>query len=379
MNLTNGGKKQQKKAKEIVLDAINKAQKRPSPDVKKILNHRYGESCIKQTPLSFSSHQRISMGESIRKTLMDEMGKNEKILLFGEDIGKKGGVHGITMGLQSYFGEGRVFDTSLSEEGIIGRAVGMAVARLLPVAEIQFRKYSDPAMEQLNNCGTIRWRTANRCYTPLVIRMPGGFSKVGDPWHSVCGEAIFAHGIGWEIVFPRNATTAAGLLRTAIRNSNPTIFFEHRYLLNARYARTAYPHSEYMIPIGKGEILRHGNTLTVVTWGAMCERCEQAANQIDDSIEIIDLQTVKPWDEEIVCESVKKTGRCLVVHEDNITAGIGAEIVATLLEQVFEYIEAPIQRVATPDVPVPYNIDLMNAVIPTTERIQTAMEQLIAY
>ena len=367
------------RVKKIVFEALEKAQNRASPKPKNVLKYVYEQSFIKKSTPVFSSRQRISMAESIRRTLIDELKRNKKLLLFGEDIGKKGGVHGVTMDLQNSFGKERVFDTSLSEEGIVGRAVGMAIAGLLPVAEIQFRKYSDPAMEQINNCGTIRWRTANRFSAPLVIRMPGGFAKVGDPWHSMCGEAIFAHAIGWQIVFPRNAMTAAGLLRSALRSPNPTIFFEHRYLLNARYARTPYPNSEYIIPFGNAEVIRKGDDLTVITWGAMCERCEEAANQINKSIEIIDLCTIKPWDQEKVLQSIKKTGRCLVVHEDNITVGLGAEIVAIVSEYIFDYLEAPIKRIATPDVPIPYNIDLMNAVIPTIERIKKAMEELISY
>src|SRR5699024_6293653 len=185
-----------------------------------------------------------------------------------EDVGAKGGVHAATMGLQTEFGKNRVFDTSLSEEGIIGRSVGLAYSGLMPVAEIQFRKYADPATEQLNNCGTIRWRTASRSAAPIVVRMPGGFATCGDPWHSLTNEVSFVHAVGWQVAFPSNAQDAAALLRAAMRNNNPTIFFDHRNLLDAKYARKPYPGNEFVVPFGKAKKLQEGDKLTVVTWGA---------------------------------------------------------------------------------------------------------------
>ena len=174
----------------------------------------------------------VRFAEAVRRTLKSELARNPKLLVFGEDVGVKGGVHLVTEGLQRQFGAERVFDTSLSEEGIVGRAVGMAISGLMPVAEIQFRKYADPATEHLNNCGTLRWRTANRFAAPIVVRMPGGFGKdVGDPWHSLSSEVTWAHGIGWQVAMPSNSADAVGLLRSAMRSANPTIFFEHRSLL----------------------------------------------------------------------------------------------------------------------------------------------------
>ena len=205
------------------------------------------------------------------------------MLLFGEDVGPKGGVHAATMGLQAAFGERRVFDTSLSEEGIIGRAVGLALSGLLPVAEIQFRKYADPATEQLNNCGTMRWRTHNRFAAPIVVRMPGGYApKCGDPWHSVCGEVLWVHATGWQVCIPSNAEDAVGLLRAALRSNNPTIFFEHRALLDGASARRPYPGDDFVLPLGKARVVLDGDRLTVVTWGAMVERCERAARELGD-------------------------------------------------------------------------------------------------
>jgi 2-oxoisovalerate dehydrogenase E1 component len=322
---------------------------------------------------------RINMLAAIRRTLEVELRTNPKLLLFGEDVGPKGGVHGVTLGLQGTFGETRVFDTSLSEEGIIGRAVGMALAGLLPVAEIQFRKYADTCTEQLSNCGTIRWRTANHFAAPMVVRMPGGFAKCGDPWHSVCNEVQWIHSFGWQVAFPSNAEDAVGLLRAALRSNNPTIFFEHRNLLDNAWARRPYPGDDFVLPMGKAKITQEGTALTIVTWGAMVQRCELAARQAAASAEIIDLRTLSPWDEEAVLASVRKTHRCLIVHEDTQTAGFGAEISAVVVREAFFSLDAPIERITTAGVPIPYNVDLMNAVLPSVDEIADKIRQLIEF
>jgi 2-oxoisovalerate dehydrogenase E1 component len=323
---------------------------------------------------------RINLLTAVRRTLEAELRSNPKLLLFGEDVGPKGGVHGATLGLQELFGERRIFDTSLSEEGIVGRAVGMALAGLLPVPEIQFRKYADPATEQLNNCGTLRWRTNNRWAAPIVVRMPGGYApKCGDPWHSVCGETVWAHATGWQVAIPSNAEDAVGLLRSALRGNNPTIFFEHRALLDGAAARRPYPGDDFVVPFGRARLVREGQQLTLVSWGAMVERCEAAATQSGVAVELLDLRTVAPWDREAVIASVKKTRRCLIVHEDTLTAGFGAEVAATLAEAAFLSLDAPIQRLAIPDVPTPYNVALMNAVLPQVEEITERILELVEF
>ncbi|GIV57207.1 MAG: pyruvate dehydrogenase E1 subunit beta [Rhodothermaceae bacterium] len=322
---------------------------------------------------------RTNMITAIRRTLEHELRVNPRLLIFGEDVGPKGGVHTATMGLQEAFGEARVFDTSLSEEGIVGRAVGMALAGLMPVAEIQFRKYADPATEQLNNCGTIRWRTANRFAAPIVVRMPGGFAKVGDPWHSVTDEVRFVHAIGWQVAFPSNAEDAVGLLRAAMRSHNPTIFFEHRLLLDHPSARRPYPGDDYVLPFGRARLVRSGEALTVVTWGAMVDRCERAAKAAGVDAEILDLRTLRPWDRDAVLASVRKTKRCLVVHEDALTAGFGAEIAATLVREAFFDLDAPIERLAVPDIPIPYNLGLLAATVPGVDQIAEKMHDLVTF
>jgi 2-oxoisovalerate dehydrogenase E1 component len=382
----------EKKAKETIEETAKAALSRPEPDTSETEKHAFAEELQTIGGLAVEGHefpkeseepnpekQRINIVEAIRRTLAYELETNKKLLVFGEDVGLKGGVHAATMDLQSKFGEERVFDTSLSEEGIIGRSVGMAYAGLMPVAEIQFRKYADPATEQLNNCGTTRWRTANRFAAPIVVRMPGGFAKCGDPWHSMSNEVFFTHAIGWQVAMPSNAEDAVGLLRSAMRSNNPTIFFEHRNLLDAKYARKPYPGDEFVVPFGKAKYLSEGDEITIITWGAMCERCEKAADEAGVSADIIDLRTMMPWDKEACLTSLKKTNKCLIVHEDNKTAGFGAEISAELTKEGFTDLDAPIERITMPDIPVPYNVGLMDSVLPTIDKIKDRIIYLSNY
>lgn len=386
----------EREVEEEVDGALEAALSRPEPDAGTVRRHVFLERKVDGSPelqlrgglagetpdvseLPDPEPNRVNMLTAIRRTLEHELRTNPKVLVFGEDVGPKGGVHAATMGLQEMFGERRVFDTSLSEEGIIGRAVGMAVCGLKPVAEIQFRKYSDPATEQLNNCGTIRWRTANRFAAPIVVRIPGGFAKCGDPWHSVSAEVVWAHGIGWQVCYPSNAEDAVGLLRSAMRSQNPTIFFEHRHLLDAAWARRPYPGDLFTVPMGRAKLIREGNRLSIITWGAMVERCQQAANQVAESIDIVDLRTISPWDKQAVLSSVAKTRRCLIVHEDTMTAGFGAEIAAVVSAEAFFDLDAPVTRIATPDIPIPYNIGLMNAVLPGVDEIVEKIVELVEF
>jgi len=332
------------------------------------------------SPVPDPQGARINMIDAIRHTLEAEMEHNPHILVFGEDVGVKGGVHGATQGMQARFGEDRVFDTSLNEDGIIGRSAGMAIAGLLPVPEIQFRKYADPAHEQLNDLGSLRWRTANRFAAPVVVRMPVGYArKTGDPWHSVSGEAIYAHFIGWRIAYPSNAEDAVGLLRSALRGDDPTFFFEHRALYDGPEARRPYPGDDYCLPFGVANRLLSGDELTLVTWGAMVARCQEAAGDFIGRIDLLDLRTILPWDFSTILESVHRCGKVLVVHEDTITNGFAAEIISTINERAFSDLDAPIKRLATPDVPIPYNITLMEALLPGVGRIHKAIEDLLNY
>ena len=327
-----------------------------------------------------SSGPRVNLIDAVRRTLETEMMRNARILVFGEDVGVKGGVHGATHGMQARFGEERVFDTSLSEEGIIGRSTGMALAGLLPVPEIQFRKYADPTHEQISDLGTLRWRTANKFAAPVVVRIPVGFSKkTGDPWHSVTAEAVYAHTLGWRIAFPSNAADAAGLLRTALRGDDPTFFFEHRALLDTAEGRRPYPGDDYCLPFGQAAVLAEGDELTVVAWGAMVHRCAQAAEPFRGRVRLLDLRTIIPWDQETVLESVRATGKLLVVHEDTITAGFAGEILATVVDQAFTLLDAPPLRMGMPDIPMPFNPGVMEAVLPGAESIRAKIGELLAF
>ena len=370
------------------------ARARPAPHASGIRRFLYADAAD-ATPHAYGGLSRAEIGalggadqaseggemvrfaEAVRRTLRSELARNPKLVVLGEDVGVKGGVHLVTEGLQKQFGAERVFDTSLSEEGIIGRSVGMAISGLMPVAEIQFRKYADPATEQLNNCGTLRWRTANRFAAPIVVRMPGGFGKdVGDPWHSLSSEVTWAHGIGWQVAIPSNAADAVGLLRSAMRSENPTIFFEHRSLLMTSDGSTRYPGDDYVVPFGKARRVLAGDEITVVTWGAMALRCAEACSGIA-GVDLLDLRTIAPWDREAVLESVGRTGRCLIVHEDTLTAGFGAEIAATVACESFWSLDAPVDRLAVDDVPLPYHEDLLAAVLPSVAEIASRVEALL--
>jgi 2-oxoisovalerate dehydrogenase E1 component len=379
-----------------VTHALDAARSRPAPNPETVRRFVYEEplepgdtvalgglsdaelAALPSTTEPNDSGDVVRFAEAVKRTLRAELARNPKVLVFGEDVGLKGGVHLVTEGLQKQFGPGRVFDTSLSEEGIVGRSVGMAIAGLMPVAEIQFRKYADPAHEQLNNCGTMRWRTANRFCAPIVVRMPGGYGKdVGDPWHSLSGEVTWVHAIGWQVAIPSNAADAVGLLRTAMRSRNPTIFFEHRSLLMTSDGSARYPGDDYVVPLGKATRVREGTDITVVSWGAMVHRCVEAADRFSGRVDLFDLRTVAPWDREAVLESVKRTSRCLIVHEDTITAGFGAEIAAVIAREAFWFLDAPVDRLAVADVPMPYHPVLLDAVLPDADRIGARITALL--
>ena len=321
--------------------------------------------------------QRINMVTAIRRTLDQEVEANPRVALFGEDIGPKGGVHAVTLGLQEKFSHDRVFDTSLNEEGIIGRAVGMALAGLMPVPEIQFRKYSEPATEQIHDCGTMRWRTNNRFAAPMVLRIPGGFFKCGDPWHSQTNEVEFVHNPGWKVAVPSNAEDAVGLLRSALRGNDPVIFFEHRAMYDEAWARRPWPGDAFVLPFGKAKKTRQGDRITIVTWGAMVPRCEAAAEGV--SADVIDLRTLMPWDREAVLESVRRTRRCLIVHEDLRTGGFGAEIAAVVADEAFLDLDAPVARVTMPDIPSPHHPKLLDWAVPSVADIRAEINRLVGF
>ena len=321
-----------------------------------------------------NKHPKMKMAFAIRKAIEEALEENEDVLVFGEDVGLKGGIYGITRGFMERFGERRVFDTSLNELGIVGRAEGMAYAGLKPIAEIQFRKYADEARQAIHNIGFVRWRTNNNFSSPIVLRMPVGFIKgISDPWHSFSAEQEFLHMFGWKIAYPSNAEDAYYLLKEALSMNDPVIFLEHRELYFSKLAEREI--SEH-IPFGKARVLKTGNSLTLVSWGYTVYEALEGTKDMD--VEVIDLRTLRPWDEDTVLESVRRTGRLLVIHEDSLTCGFGAEIISRVVEKVFESLKVPPRRLAVPDVPIPFSQELFNLAYPTSDKIRKTVEEMLS-
>ena len=319
----------------------------------------------------------LTLVQAINLALIQEMEKDDRVLLLGEDIGLNGGVFRATEGLFQRFGGDRVVDTPLAESGIMGTAIGLAMGGLRPIPEIQFEGFLGPAFDQLTNqCARSNTRTRGRLTCPLVLRVPVGGGIHAPELHSDSPEAIYTHTPGLKIVMPSSPYDAKGLLISAIRDPNPVIFFEPKRIYRA--FREEVPEDDYTVPIGEARVVREGDELTMVSWGATVIQCMNAIEQSGRSIELIDLRTISPIDIDTVANSVNKTGRCVVVHEAPKTCGLGAEIAAGVMEHCFLHLEAPVQRVCGFDTIMPY-YKLELDYLPDAERIGKSITETLAY
>jgi 2-oxoisovalerate dehydrogenase E1 component len=385
-------------ARRVAAVAADEALAAPRPDPATVREHvvalPLATGDAPTTPATAPDAPPVLLADAVGQALHELMAGDERIRVFGEDVADadddvleyvegKGGVFGVTKGLQRAFGSARCFNTPLSESNIVGRGVGQALRGLRPCAEIQFFDYIWPAMQQLRSeAATIRWRSNGAFNCPLVVRVAiGGYLTGGGIWHSQSGESIFTHIPGLLVAFPSRAGDAVGLLRTAFTLEDPVLFFEHKHLYRQHYAADPFPPSGWTVPFGRGTVARPGRDLTIVTWGATVQKSLVAAAELEGEgcrAEVIDLRTLAPWDREIVADSVQRTSRLLVVHEDVLTAGFGAEVAAWAAEHCFWSLDAPVTRVAAADTFVAYEPTLEEAILPQVADIKAASLALLA-
>ncbi len=378
-------KELEKEVHDRVDEAAAWAETAPDPKPESALLNVFSDS-INRTDIEYEKNQNpgkpIVMVDAINHALKEEMERHSNMYIFGEDVADpKGGVFTATKGLSTKFGTERVFNSPLAEASIVGVAIGMALRGLKPVVEIQFADYIWPAMQQIRDeLATIRYRSNGVWSAPVVIRTACGGFIHGGLYHSQNIEGFFAHCPGLYIVYPSNAADAKGLLKTAIHLDDPVLFLEHKGLYRQTFAMAPEPDIDYMIPFGKAAIKQEGNDLTIVTWGLMVHESIKAAQELKDySIEIIDVRTIIPLDKETIFNSVKKTGKVLIVHEDTLTAGFGAEIAALISDNCFQYLDGPVKRLAAHDTHIPYHPNLENFILPNKEKIKKAIQEIIEF
>jgi len=327
---------------------------------------------------AMTSHE-VTYLEAISQAIDEEMSRDERVFLMGEDIGAYGGAFKITEGFLQKYGDHRVLDTPLAESGIVGAAIGAAMMGLRPVVEMQFADFISCAFDQIIEVAAknhYRWNAP----VPMVIRAPFGGGVHGGPFHSECPEGWFFHSPGLKLVAPSTPYDAKGLLKAAIRDPNPVIYFEHKFLY--RRIKAVLPTEDYIVPIGKAEVKRTGGTISVITYGAMVHLALEAATVLEKEniqLEVVDLRTLIPLDKETIYESVRKTSKAIMLHEDNKTGGIGAEIAALLAEDCFDSLDGPVLRVAAPDTPVPFSTPMEEFFLPKASDIVAAARMLAAY
>jgi 2-oxoisovalerate dehydrogenase E1 component len=360
--------------------AADEADAAPQPEQGRITTKIYSDEqpFFEEKAPVYVSGDSISMVEALNRGLREEMERNSRIVMWGEDIADpKGGVFGVTRGLTTRFPD-RVQNSPLAEASIVGVAGGMAIGGYKPIVEIQFADYSWPGFMQMRNeISTLRWRSYGGWANPLVVRMACGGRIKGGPFHSQCVEALYAHTPGWYIVFPSNAEDAKGLIKTAARCDDPVLFLEHKRLYRHMSAKSKEPNADFVIPFGKGKIKREGTAATIVTWGATVYTALEIADEFD--LEVIDLRSIVPMDDEMVFASVRKTNRVLVLHEDSMTLGWGAEVVARIASNCFDQLDAPVLRVAAKDSFVGSAVSLEEEVLPSVEDLRKQVTTLLEY
>jgi len=369
--------------KQIDEDAIW-AEDQDHPDVDTALNYVYSEENTGTETELVNKSENIVMVDAINHALHEEMANNEKIVIYGEDIADpKGGVFTATKGLSTVFGKERVFNSPLAESSIVGTAVGMAVAGYKPVIEIQFADYIWTAMMQIRNeVSVMRYRSNNDWNCPLIIRVPVGGYIHGALCHSQSIDGYFMHMPGIYIAYPSNAKDAKGLLKMACRMNDPVIFMEHKGLYRQPYAATEEPNEDYLLPFGKANYVAHGEDITIICWGAMVQKSIEAIHELglgENSVEVVDLRTLNPIDYETIEHSLSKTGKILVVYEDNLTNGPGSEICSVITDKYFDLLDGPVRRIASKDSPIPYNWFLEEKVLIQVEDIAKAINDLLEY